>query len=163
MPVEFRLARGAGGFILVLRRAAVAPGPKVRRFERPRAVRRSRPDVLLIPGLPADHRWRRSAATSVRSVFVQGFGRGSWCRGFESVSRVVHAYAGPMASDAPRPDVREGSNRGDTGAEGPDELRDAALHEEIELVGQVVVAPTSTPHRLSQREIDQVLGVDEGR
>ncbi len=40
-----------------------------------------------------------------------------------------------------------------------DELRDAALHEEIELVGQLVVAATSTPHRLSQREIDRVLGV----
>ena len=42
-----------------------------------------------------------------------------------------------------------------------DELRDAALHEEIELVGQLVVAATSTPHRLSQQEIDKVLGVDE--
>jgi hypothetical protein len=41
-----------------------------------------------------------------------------------------------------------------------DELRDAALHEEIELVGQLVVAATSTPHRLSQTEIDKVLGVD---
>jgi hypothetical protein len=40
-----------------------------------------------------------------------------------------------------------------------DELRDAALHEEIELVGQLVVAATSTPHRLSQTEIDKVLGV----
>jgi hypothetical protein len=40
-----------------------------------------------------------------------------------------------------------------------DELRDAALHEEIELVGQLVVAATSTPHRLSQQEIDKVLGV----
>lgn len=41
----------------------------------------------------------------------------------------------------------------------PDELRDAALHEEIELVGQLVVAATSTPHRLSQAEIDRVLGI----
>jgi hypothetical protein len=41
-----------------------------------------------------------------------------------------------------------------------DELRDAALHEEIELVGQLVVAATSTPHRLSQQEIDKVLGVE---
>jgi hypothetical protein len=41
-----------------------------------------------------------------------------------------------------------------------DELRDAALHEEIELVGQLVVAATSTPHRLTQTEIDKVLGVD---
>lgn len=43
---------------------------------------------------------------------------------------------------------------------GADELRDAALHEEIELVGQLVVAATSTPHRLSQAEIDKVLGVE---
>jgi hypothetical protein len=43
-----------------------------------------------------------------------------------------------------------------------DELRDTALHEEIELVGQLVVAATSTPHRLSQQEIDKVLGVDHG-
>jgi hypothetical protein len=41
-----------------------------------------------------------------------------------------------------------------------DELRDTALHEEIELVGQLVVAATSTPHRLSQQEIDKVLGVE---
>ena len=45
-------------------------------------------------------------------------------------------------------------------AGGSDELRDTALHEEIELVGQLVVAATSTPHRLSQQEIDKVLGVD---
>ena len=45
-------------------------------------------------------------------------------------------------------------------ASGSDELRDAALHEEIELVGQLVVAATSTPHRLSQQEIDRVLGVE---
>ena len=43
----------------------------------------------------------------------------------------------------------------------PDELRDAALHEEIELVGQLVVAATATPHRLTQVEIDRVLGVDD--
>ena len=41
-----------------------------------------------------------------------------------------------------------------------DELRDTALHEEIELVGQLVVAATSTPDRLSQQEIDKVLGVE---
>lgn len=40
------------------------------------------------------------------------------------------------------------------------ELRDSALHEEIELVGQLVVAATSTPHRLSVQEIDRVLGVE---
>ncbi|MEP6650942.1 MAG: hypothetical protein ABJA74_13700 [Lapillicoccus sp.] len=43
---------------------------------------------------------------------------------------------------------------------GTDELRDSALHEEIELVGQLVVAATSTPHRLSQQEIDKVLGLE---
>ena len=41
-----------------------------------------------------------------------------------------------------------------------DELHDTALHEEIELVGQLVVAATSTPHRLSAQEIDKVLGVE---
>ncbi len=41
-----------------------------------------------------------------------------------------------------------------------DELHDPALHEEIQLVGQLVVAATSTPHRLSQQEIDKALGVD---
>jgi hypothetical protein len=45
-------------------------------------------------------------------------------------------------------------------AAGADELHDTALHEEIELVGQLVVAATSTPHRLSQREIDKVLGIE---
>ena len=58
-----------------------------------------------------------------------------------------------------------GSDTGETplevGLDAPsDELRDAALHEEIELVGQLVVAATSTPHRLSQQEIDKVLGVE---
>jgi hypothetical protein len=43
---------------------------------------------------------------------------------------------------------------------GVDELRDSALHDEIELVGQLVVAATATPHRLSQQEIDKVLGVE---
>ena len=41
-----------------------------------------------------------------------------------------------------------------------DELHDTALHEEIELVGQLVVAATSTSHRLSVQEIDKVLGVE---
>ncbi len=62
------------------------------------------------------------------------------------------AYPDQMASDAPDPDA---------GQPAPDELRDAALHEEIELVGQLVVAATSNPDRLSQAEIDHVLGVDE--
>ena len=43
-----------------------------------------------------------------------------------------------------------------------DELRDSALHEEIELVGQLVVAATATPDRLSQEEIDEVLGLHHG-
>ncbi len=30
-----------------MRRAAAAPGPKISRYERPRAVRRSQPDVLI--------------------------------------------------------------------------------------------------------------------
>ncbi len=60
--------------------------------------------------------------------------------------------AAPAAVPVPVPAARERR---------PDELRDAALHEEIELVGQLVVAATSTPHRLTQTEIDKVLGVDE--
>ncbi len=45
---------------------------------------------------------------------------------------------------------------------GGDELRDAALHNEIELVGQLVVAATATPERMSQDEIDRLLGVGHG-
>ncbi len=59
---------------------------------------------------------------------------------------------GPRGENPEAPDIRDRA---------PDELRDAALHEEIELVGQLVVAATSTPHRLSQTEIDRVLGVEE--
>ena len=40
------------------------------------------------------------------------------------------------------------------------ELTDTALHEEIELVGDLVVAATSKGDRLTQPEIDHVLGVD---
>ncbi len=40
------------------------------------------------------------------------------------------------------------------------ELKDTALHEEIELVGDLVVAATSKGDRLTQPEIDRVLGVD---
>ena len=40
-----------------------------------------------------------------------------------------------------------------------DQLRDAALHEEIELVGDLVVAATSADGRLSQAEIDKLLRV----
>ncbi len=40
------------------------------------------------------------------------------------------------------------------------ELKDTALHEEIELVGELVVAATSKGDRLTQPEIDRVLGVD---
>ncbi len=49
-------------------------------------------------------------------------------------------------------------------SEGPraDELRDAALHEEIELVGDLVVAASSAPGRLSQAEIDRLLRVQPG-
>ncbi len=42
-----------------------------------------------------------------------------------------------------------------------DELRDAALHEEIELVGDLVVAATSAEGRLSQAEIDRLLRVQD--
>jgi hypothetical protein len=49
----------------------------------------------------------------------------------------------------------------DDPSEPSDALHDPALHEEIELVGQLVVAATSTPHRLSKEEIDQALGIEE--
>ena len=63
-----------------------------------------------------------------------------------------------MAGDGPQARRRTAP----AGTAAADELRDAALHEEIELVGQLVVAATSTPHRLTQTEIDRVLGVDGG-
>lgn len=45
-----------------------------------------------------------------------------------------------------------------------DELRDPVLHEEIELVADLVVAATSADGRLSQAEIDKLLGVSsEGK
>jgi len=40
-----------------------------------------------------------------------------------------------------------------------DELQDAALQEEIELVGDLVVAATSSDGRLTQEQIDRLLGV----
>jgi hypothetical protein len=46
-------------------------------------------------------------------------------------------------------------------SEPTDALHDPTLHEEIELVGQLVVAATSTPHRLSEAEIDKALGIEE--
>jgi hypothetical protein len=60
-----------------------------------------------------------------------------------------------MGNDTPDAEARP-----EPAATGTDELRDTALHEEIELVGQLVVAATSTPNRLSQQEIDKVLGVE---
>ena len=63
-----------------------------------------------------------------------------------------------MAAKDPRHDTGEAQAEPRVAA--TDELHDTALHEEIELVGQLVVAATSTPHRLSQREIDKVLGVE---
>lgn len=40
-----------------------------------------------------------------------------------------------------------------------DDLTDDALQSEIELVGELVVAATSSGRRLSQEEIDALLGV----
>jgi hypothetical protein len=82
-------------------------------------------------------------------------------RDVQTVPRPGDAYPEGMASDAPRPGSGEASARNDADPQASDELRDAALHEEIELVGQLVVAATSTPHRLSQSEIDRVLGVGQ--
>lgn len=39
------------------------------------------------------------------------------------------------------------------------DLTDEALREEIELVGELVVAATASPGRMPQSEVDSVLGV----
>lgn len=39
------------------------------------------------------------------------------------------------------------------------DLTDEALREEIELVGELVVAATASPGRMAQAEVDSVLGV----
>lgn len=39
------------------------------------------------------------------------------------------------------------------------DLTDEALREEIELVGELVVAATASPGRMAQSEVDSVLGV----
>ena len=39
------------------------------------------------------------------------------------------------------------------------DLTDEALREEIELVGDLVVAATASPGRMTQSDVDQVLGV----
>jgi hypothetical protein len=68
----------------------------------------------------------------------------------------------PGAEDPPVDSPVESTNErhDEPAAVRSDELRDTALHEEIELVGQLVVAATSTPDRLSQEQIDKVLGVE---
>ena len=63
-----------------------------------------------------------------------------------------------MAAKDPRHDTAEG--QAEPRGAATDARHDTALHAEIELVGQLAVAATSTPHRLSQREIDKVLGVE---
>jgi hypothetical protein len=44
-----------------------------------------------------------------------------------------------------------------------EELTDGALQSEIELVGELVVAASASPGRLSQEEIDEVLGIPSDR
>jgi hypothetical protein len=39
------------------------------------------------------------------------------------------------------------------------DLTDEALHEEIELVGELVVAATASDGRLGQAQVDELLGV----
>ena len=78
---------------------------------------------------------------------------------------IAGAYPGRMATapraEEPQVDALDAPDVVDESAPvTADELRDTALHEEIELVGQLVVAATSTPHRLSVQEIDRVLGVE---
>ncbi len=41
------------------------------------------------------------------------------------------------------------------------ELTDEALRDEIELVGELVVAATASPSRMAQEDVDSVLGVPE--
>jgi hypothetical protein len=76
-------------------------------------------------------------------------------RDANGVCHSVDAYAGQMGGEDPHGDAQHGPSSATAG-----ELHDTALHEEIELVGQLVVAATTTPHRLSQDEIDKVLGVE---
>ena len=73
----------------------------------------------------------------------------------------VDAYIGAMGAEDPHREGRQEPPAAGTDEGHEDALHDNVLHEEIELVGQLVVAATSTPHRLSQQEIDKVLGVDE--
>ena len=40
-----------------------------------------------------------------------------------------------------------------------EELRDAALHDEIELVGELIVAASTVDGPLSDSEIDEALGI----
>lgn len=40
-----------------------------------------------------------------------------------------------------------------------EDLRDAALHDEIELVGELIVAASTVDGPLSQSEIDEALGI----
>ena len=47
-------------------------------------------------------------------------------------------------------------------AEAPDSLTDGDLQSEIELVGDLVVAATSSEGPLPQDEIDRLLGVEAG-
>lgn len=61
---------------------------------------------------------------------------------FQSVPSPRSAYAEGVTNDGRR-----------------DELQDAALHQEIELVGELVVAATSSSGHLSLAEIDALLGV----
>ncbi|HEU4329786.1 MAG TPA: hypothetical protein VFR40_01635 [Lapillicoccus sp.] len=42
------------------------------------------------------------------------------------------------------------------------DLTDEALREEIELVGDLVVAATASPGRMAQSDVDLVLGVGGG-
>lgn len=43
------------------------------------------------------------------------------------------------------------------------ELTDVALQQEIELVGDLVVAASHSPGPMSQEEIDRILGLPSGR
>ncbi len=72
----------------------------------------------------------------------------------------VDAYIGVMGAEDPHEEDRQEPPAAGSDDGHQDALHDNVLHEEIELVGQLVVAATSTPHRLSQQEIDKVLGVD---
>ncbi len=120
------------------------------------AAERERPALL-------ETRWQRRGWW--RRPVVVGTGSAGGALVFPLLGTLAEAggSGGHGAHDAPRGDglstVRAYAAGMVNEDPGGDELRDAALYDEIELVGQLVVAATSTSERMSQQEIDRLLGV----